>query len=351
MPMTAAQLAIASNYQLEFYTESDPVDQITRERPFLDWLLANKVNTAGGNAYYNEKVRIANDSNYQNYYGDDQVSFNRRDTVRLAKFAWYNHHDGFALNEDELVANGIITYTDDANAVVSGAEKFQLVNILKENYTALKEGVQEQFDIESHLDGSQNAKAVPGLDHLVSTTPTTGTVGGINAATATYWRNNASMAISLATPGNLTTKMEQMWRANRLYGGMTTTDIFVGQAFLDAYRAEFQATIVRQAQTGGRAVAHADTATEDLYFHGLKLVWDPTFEALDTLLGAITYPWTKRAYFLNRKTIKLRPISGHWMVNRKPPRMYDRYVHYFGLTSKYRMTINKRNANAVLSIA
>jgi hypothetical protein len=350
MPINSSQLALGANYQLEVYSESDPVDQITRERPFYDFLMANKVMTAGGNAYYNEKVRISNDANYQNYFGDDQVSFNRRDPVRLAKFPWYNHHDGFALNEDELVANGI-TYTDDANAVVSGAEKFQLVNLLKENYTALKEGVQEQFDIETHLDGSQNAKAVPGLDSLVSTTPTVGTVGGINAATSTYWQNNADMGISTATAGNLTDHMETMWRACRLYGGMTPTDIFVGQTFLDKYRQEFQATIVRQAQTGGRQVSHADVATEDLYFHGIKLVWDPTFEALDTLLGAITYPWTKRAYFLNRKTFKLRPISGHWMVNRKPPRMYDRYVHYFGLTSKYRMTINKRNANAVLSVA
>lgn len=350
MPINSSQLALGANYQLETYTTDDPVDQITRERPFFDWLMANKVNTAGGNAYYNEKVRISNDANYQNYFGDDQVSFNRRDPVRLAKFPWYNHHDGFALNEDELVANGI-TYTDDANAVVSGAEKFQLVNLLKENYTALKEGVQEQFDIETHLDGSQNAKAVPGLDALVSTTPTVGTVGGINAANATYWRNSADMAISTATAGNLTNHMETMWRACRLYGGLTPNKIFVGQYFLDKYRAEFQATIVRQAQTGGRAMSAADVATEDLYFHGIKLEWDPTFEALDTLLGAITYPWTKRAYFLNSKTMKLRPISGHWMVNRKPPRMYDRYVHYFGLTSKYRMTINKRNANAVLSVA
>jgi hypothetical protein len=49
--------------------------------------------------------------------------------------------------------------------------------------------------------------------------------------------------------------------------------------------------------------------------------------------------------------LKLRPIKGHWMVNRKPPRVYDRYVHYFALTAKAALTTGKRNAHAVLTIA
>lgn len=350
MPMTAAQFALGANYQLEAYAAGDPVDQINSDRPLFKWLVANKVETIGGNQYFNEKVRISNDSNYQNYYGDDQVSFNRKDTVRLAKYPWANFHDGFGLNEDELAANGI-TLTDDTEATVSDAEKVQIVNLLKENFETLKLGVQENFDLEIHLDGTQNAKAIPGLDFLVSTTPALGVVGGISAVTSLYWRNNASMAISTVTAGNLTDKMEQMWRACMLYGGSPPTDIFCGQAFLDAYRNESARTIIRQQQTGGRMAASMDVATDDLYFHGLKLQWDPTFDRLDAILGAITYPWTKRCYFLNKKFLKLRPLKGHWMVNRKPPRMYDRYIQYFGMTSKYRMTTNKRNAMAVLSIA
>lgn len=349
MPITANQLALGANYQLELYAKNDPVDQITSEKPLFQWLVSKKEDTAGANTYFNEKVRVANDSNYQNYYGDDQVTYNRRDPVRLAKFPWANFHDGFGLNEDELAANGI-TMTDDSEASVSSAEQFQIVNLLKQNYMALKEGVQVAFDLEIHQDGSQNTKAIPGLDYLVSTTPTTGTVGGIDAAVATWWRNNASMGISLASAGNLTQKMEEMWRACRLYGGMTPDKIFVGAYFLDKYRAEFNATVVRQSQTGGKA-SDGDVAINDLYFHGIKLEWNPSFEAVDTEVGSITYPWTKRCYFLNSKTIKLRPLSGHWMVNRKPPRMYDRYVHYFGMTSKYRLTTSKRNANAVLSAA
>lgn len=350
MPINPTQLALGVNYQLETYSESDPVDQVNVAHPLMAWLVANKVETAGGNAYFNEKVRIGNDSNYQNYYGDDQVSYNRKDTIRLAKFPWANFHDGFGVNEDELAANGIVM-TDEKDAVVSGAEKFQIVNLMKENFETLKLGVQDNFSLEVHLDGTSNTKAIPGLDFLVSTTPTVGIVGGIDASTSTYWRNNASMAISTGTAGNLTDKMEQMWRACMLYGKRAPNKILVGQAFLDAYRKEFAATIVRQAQIGGGPTSKMDVATVDLYFHGIQLEWDPDFERLDAILGAITYPWTKRCYFLNSDSMKLRPLKGHWMVNRKPPRMYDRYVYYFAITSKYRITVRQRNSMAVLSIA
>jgi hypothetical protein len=350
MPINATQLALGANYQLEAYAANDPVDQVNTTHPTMAWLVSHKQVTEAGNTYFNEKVRIGNDSNYQNYYGDDQVSYNRKDTVRLAKFPWANFHDGFGVNEDELAANGI-TLTDDKDATLEKGEKSTLVNIMKENFETLKLGVQENFALEVLLDGTSNTKAIPGLDFLVSTTPSVGVVGGIDAATSTYWRNNASMAISLATPGNLTTKMEQMWRACMLYGGRAPNYIPVGQAFLDAYRAEFAATIVRQAQVGGGPTQKMDVATVDLYFHGIQLTWDPDFERLDALLGAITYPWTKRAYFLNSEDMKLRPLKGHWMVNRKPPRMYDRYVYYFAITSKYRLTVRRRNSMAVLSIA
>jgi hypothetical protein len=38
------------------------------------------------------------------------------------------------------------------------------------------------------------------------------------------------------------------------------------------------------------------------------------------------------------------------MVSRRPPRVYDRYVHYFALTSKAALTTSKRNAHAVLTL-
>ncbi len=76
---------------------------------------------------------------------------------------------------------------------------------------------------------------------------------------------------------------------------------------------------------------------------------NPVMTVLDGLYGP-TIPWEKRCYFLNSKFLKLRPIQGHWMITRTPPRVYDRYVHYWALTAKAALTTGKRNAHAVLSI-
>lgn len=352
MPLTSAQLLAGANRQMESFSTDDPIDQFTTQRPFAAWLIANRTDSVFGNGIFNEKVRITNDSNYQNYTGDDQVTYNRKDTVRKAPFQHYEAHDGFALNETELSNNGIIM-TDDRNAVMADAEKIQIVNLLTENWTTLKDGFQENWDIEVHLDGSTNPKAVPGLDALVSTTPTVGTIGGIDASTATYWRNWASMNISTSTAGNLISAMERLWRQCTTYGAMTPDFIVVGSAMYDAIQADALKVMSRQISLGVNTTGGVtlDPSTKALAFKGVPVVWDPTFDALDAKLGAITYPWAKRGYFLNSKTIKLRPVKGRWMVKRTPPRVYDRYTHYFGYTADYGLTTKKRNANAVFSIA
>lgn len=360
MAVTSAALANGANKQLEVYAKGDPVDQVNKDRPLMQWLVANKMETVGGNFYFNEKVYTTNDSNYQNYYGDDQVSYNRRDPVRLAKFAWANFHDGFGVNEDELAANGITLNDDNPEGnVVSDHETVAIYNIMETNWTALKQGVQEKFDEELHLDGTQDPKAVQGLDFLISLTPAVGSVGGIDGATSAYWRNNALLNIprvtDQATAVAFIAAWERVWRACKTYGRMTPDKIIVGSDMYDQYKAavnltnERSVTIVNKSGKPGQP--SLDGGTGDLYFKDVLVEWDPTFDTIDEVYGEPTHAWKRRAYFLNSKTIKLRPLKGHWMVNRKPPRMYDRYVFYFGLTSKYRLTTNKRNANAVLTVA
>ena len=56
-------------------------------------------------------------------------------------------------------------------------------------------------------------------------------------------------------------------------------------------------------------------------------------------------------YLLNTRHLKLRPIKGHWMIARRPPRVYDRYVHYWALTAKAALTTGKRNAHAVIAVS
>ncbi|WP_239503695.1 phage major capsid protein [Stenotrophomonas maltophilia] len=348
MPFTTAQIAQGANYSLESYATNDPIDQINIAHSTLDLFVSNKEVSYFGNGIYNEKLFISNDSNYQNYSGADQVTYNERDPNRFAKFQYYSNHEGFWFDEDRLIAAGI-TIDDSGVGVPSSSEKEQLVNLLQSSWTAMKNGLQEGLALETLQNGSQSAKAVPGLDHIVSTTPGTGDiVGGINASTSTYWRNNASMAIA---SGGIVAALDAMWDACIRYGGAMPTDIRCGQAFLNAYKAETTTKVDRQIIVNQQGGTGMDPSITRVFYKGIELIWDPTFELLDSRLGAITYPWTKRCYLLNRNFIKFRPLKGHWMKKRKPEKLPDRYVTYYAQTNKYGMTAKKRNVHAVLSIA
>lgn len=356
MPFTSEQLAYAGNATINYFLKNDPIDQVNIARPLIKKFMEDKKAYVGGLQYVVEQLRYSNDSNFQSYFGDQQVTYNRKRTLQQAKFTWGSFHDGFGLNEDELTQNGI-TMTDDKSSVATEAEKVQLVNILQEATETLKLGFQENFDYMLHRDGTQSATNIPGLDLLVSTTPTVPmVVGGLDQSVYPWWQNNAITGISTGTAGNLTQQLEVLWRNCTRYGGYTPNFIMVGEAFLDAYRADAKGTINRTVFLEKNAdPTKLDTAVGEgtrtgLYFKNIELIWDPVMTVLDQL-DAPTIPWAKRAYFLNTRFLKLRPIQGHWMVNRTPPRVYDRYVHYFALTAKAALTTGKRNSHGVASIA
>lgn len=357
MPFTAEQLAYGGKAALDFYLKNDPVDQVNIVHPLLKKLLEGKQEWGGGLQNVVETLRYQNDSNFQSYFGDGQVSYNRKRTLDQAKFTWGSFHDGFGLNEDELAQNGIIM-TDDRSATASDAEKVQLTSIIKENQETLKTGFEENFDLMIHRDGSQSATDIPGLDALVSTTPSVGTVGGIAASNA-WWQNYANLTLSTADADVFLGVMETAWQKCIRVGGSTPDFILAGSTFISAYRKVSNAVVNRQLTVGGAGGNSKGTTVDastgngvstGLYFKGVEVIWDPVFETLD-IADAPVVPWEKRCYILNTKRLKLRPIKGHWMVPRRPPRVYDRYVHYWALTSKAAFTTGKRNAHAVLALA
>lgn len=352
MPFTTEQLAYAGKASIDYFLKNDPIDQINVERPLIKKLMAGKTNYSGGLQYVVEQLRFSNDSNFQGYFGDSQVTYNRKRTLQQAKFAYGNWHDGFGLNEDELRQNGI-RVTEDMGTTATADEKVNLTNLLKENNETLKLGFQENFDLMLHRDGSQSTLDIAGLDSLVSLTPSASAViGTLNQSTYTWWRNYAATGITSTTTDLLVNNMEVAWRECMRYGGNAPDFILVGSAFLDAYRRYSSVSINRQIHNGGnlKGGTSIDAGTTGIYFKGVELVWDPVFDILDTL-DAPAIAWTKRCYMLNTKHIKLRPIQGSWMVSRKPPRIYDRYVQYWALTASAALTTNKRNAHAVLAIS
>ena len=101
MPFSNEQLTYAANAAINNFMRNEPIDQVNIERPWIEKLMKSKRPYVGALQYVVENLRYSNDSNFQSYFGDQQVTYNRKRTLQQAKFTWGSFHDGFGLNEDE----------------------------------------------------------------------------------------------------------------------------------------------------------------------------------------------------------------------------------------------------------
>lgn len=354
MPFTAQELQDAGKIALDFYLAANPIDQVAVERPLLKALMAKKKTFPGGKQYVVEQLRYRYQSNFQWFNGASVVTYNKRVTTEQAQFPWRSAHDGFSLDEDRLAQNGIVIDDGAKGGNASAAERVQLTNLLSESTETLRLGFEEKFSLFLHLDGSSSTDAIAGLDALVSTTPTSGTVGGIDRSVAanTYWRNHAATGLTAvttqATGVALLQAMETAWRACVKNGGRPDL-IMAGATFIDNYIAAMNYTGQSVQYAGGEA-RKLDGGVSGVYFKGVEIQWCPEFD--DNFGGAVSpaISWAKRCYFLNSRHLTLRPMEGQDMVSRKPPRVYDKYVYYWALTWRGALTTNRANAHAVISM-
>lgn len=353
MPFTAQELQDSGKIALDFYLKNNPIDQVAVERPFLKTLMAKKKTFPGGKQYIVEQLRYRYNSNFQWFNGASVVSYNKRVTTEQAQFPWRSAHDGFSLDEDRLAQNGITIDDGGKGGNASGSERVQLTNLLQEQTETLRLGFEEKFSMYLHLDGTSSTDAITGLDALVAVAPGSGTVGGIDRANATWWRNSYTTGMTVPTTAAQATTflgvMETNWRACVKNGGRPD-QIFAGAGFIDAYIAALTLN-GQQVQYAGGSPRDIDGGVGSVYFKKVEIQWCPEF---DDNFGGFVSPaihWTKRCYFINSKTITLRPMEGQDMISRKPPRVYDKYVYYWALTWRGSLTTNRANANAVMSIS
>ena len=384
--LAAADITQLGYVALQNYLKNKPIDQVAVQRPLLKKLMCGKKTWGGGKENIVEQIRTGYDNNFE-WFGDtslntsDTVSFNTRDTVRQAYYPWNSAHDGFQFSEDYLIGNGILIGDSQSPRNSSAAGLVQLTNVFNESMEVLRLGFEEILDQSLHLDGtitvgggtSTANKAINGLDFIVPCVSHTGTVGGIDRASNTFWRNQIDMGAGLnVTTGSdygngyagsaLLAPMHVMWRACQRNGG-SPDFILAGTDFVKSYEIAADAKESRYAVQPGSSSSpwNMDPSIENkdwgtftgLYFQGVPIMLDPVFQDLDAISGAdssngLTVAWEKRCYFLNTKHLTLRPIEGNDMIARKPPREHTSYNYYWGMTWRGSLTANRCNCHGVM---
>lgn len=349
MPITTEDLQYLGKTTLDQYMRNAPVDQVSVDTPLLKKLMDKRKTFLGAKQNVVVNIRKSHDSNFAWAYGETPVSFNKRQTTDQAAFPWRRAVDGFYISHDTLFGNGIkVREGKRGEHKLEKNEKVQLLDLLNEQMEAFRIGFNEKLSLELHRDGTASADAVTGLDSLIALNPDVGIVGGINRATAAYWRNNAQTGITATATGNLATAMETQWRKCIRNGG-SPDFILAGSAFIDAYR-QHAVTLTNNTSAGKtkRIDAGVGSGTSTgLYFKGVEITWDPQFETLDAL-DSPTTPWEKRCYFINSKHIDFRDDDLDIV---SPTRPYNILALYQMINMRVALVLKRANAHAVLSIA
>jgi hypothetical protein len=171
-------------------------------------------------------------------------------------------------------------------------------------------------------DGSQDAKAVPGLTSLITTTPAVGVTGALNRATYSWWRNRAlvgadKIAVS-AENQSLTRKLRSEIRQLKRYGAKPDL-VLAGSWFIDSLELEVQAK-GQYTVEGFKNNGKTDIGMADISIRGVGTVqYDPTLDSMG--LGA-------QAFFIDTRPggVVLMPMDGEDKKSHTPARPYDQYV-------------------------
>lgn len=295
------------------------------------------------------------------YTHDDTVSFYTPANNRRVNYTWREHHLGITLTHTELKIDGIsVSDTDGRNVRRhSQREKHVLANLLQEKLDDFAEQYSRQMDSLVHDDGSGDAKAMAGLQHLVTDNGAAGTKGGLDSSVVTWWRNRArtsAMATAIsgdanlaylgggpvtsspANGGALMQVLSQEYRQLRRYGGSPTA-FFAGSDFIDALEIEYRANGMYSTTGFTKKV---DAGVGQIHFKGVPIVYDPSLDDLSL---------EKRAYWFDPNDIFLMKMQGEWRRRHTPSRPHNQFVMYRSITCTGQMVARRLNSALVIDIA
>lgn len=216
---------------------------------------------------------------------------------------WYSGYDTLPLNAADVVSAAQYTIKQaSAQVIISGLEKLQnsgkeqMIDLLDARISAAESTLQNLIVKGIYSDGTgASGKQLTGLKAAVSLTPTTGTYGGIDRATWTFWRNRKAKGAGTDFAGTLdkTTIGAQMMAMflglNR--GTDRPTLIVMDEGYFATYMSSL---------TADQRFVDADTANRgftNITFMGVPVVMEPQASGMPA----------NTAYFLNTKYLKFRP--------------------------------------------
>lgn len=238
------------------YRRKSAQEQAYLKTPFIYWL--------------REKGRVENISGYRRI--EIPLEYGSNETLR-----WITKGATVPIQDSELIT---IAYEDWKYVAVSiirwftedqqNRGKAQAIKLVETKLNAAERALWEEFERVTFADGT-GADEPNGLQNLISTAPTSGTVHGLDRATYTWWQNQTKIA-SGAAAVYLISDMRTCLNDITKYARSEVGDIFIitDQTSFELYEdIALEMKILQNTKL-------ADLSFDTLQYRGRPMMWSPS---------------------------------------------------------------------------
>ncbi len=295
------------------------VDNITESNVLFNRLKEKGriLKQSGGNTF-RETLSYAENGTIQAQGQYDTYDTTPQDVITSADF-------------DQKITTGTITMTELEMKQNSGRE--QIINLMKAKMEVLKLSFNNKFGDFAHSDGTgSGGDEVGGLQLLVADDPTTGTVGGINRANYTFWRNQLyDFSVETVTPSATTIQgaFNTLYRRCQEQSGELIDLIIAGDTYFGYYEDSLQAN---QRFNDGKMAK--------LGFDALK------YKAADVVYD--TKCADARVYFLNTKYMSYKYLGDSMFEVGAARQPHNQPVTIVPMTAIGNLTITNARVHGVM---
>ena len=268
-------------------------DNVTKNNGLLTWIKSrgNDKPISGGSVIFQE-LSFAENGNAGWYSGYDLLPVAAQDVISAAQFDIKQAACPVVISGLEQLQN---------------AGREQMIDLLEGRISVAESTMANLVAAGVYSDGTANGgKQLVGLDAAVPVNPATGTYGGIDRATWTFWRSKTTTVGAAVTSANVQGFLNTMWAS--LVRGMDKPDLIpMDPIWWNAYMNSLQ--LIQR---------FTDPDTAKLGFNTVK------YMTADVLLdgGIGGFITTKTAFMLNTKYIHFRPHSARNFVALSPNKRY-----------------------------
>lgn len=258
-------------------------------------------------------ARLNQRGNIKTFSGGSSI-FEELSFAQNANAGWYSGYDLLPVAAQDVISAAEYDIKQLACPVVmSGLEQLQnagreqMIDLMESRISVAESTMQNVASDGVYSDGTgSGGKEVVGMDAAISTTPSTGTYGGIDRAAWAFWRNKYTSNAGPLTITNILPAMNTMWAS--LVRGSDRPDLLVMDSlfwtfYTSALQAQQRFTDPKMAEFGFPTIKFMDADV-----------------VLDGGIGG--FAAARTCYFVNTKYIKWRPHRDRNMVPLSPNRRY-----------------------------